>query len=249
MRHSYNIGVAAISFSLLSFTSAMALKHSWYGELGFGLGQTGFKSNDRVRLFTAPAPGLTNGFFNRRKRDLSLMSYIGAGIKLPFKNVGVFKIGAQLSEMDYQFINGQVHPMINVGPNFDRLNYSYEGSSTLVLASVQLEKHLKGKVKGFIGALGGISWNKLHDYNESVPPGSTARPMLFPFGSRVTRQFSFGGTVGVNVALDEHISLNVAYHYINAGRARLNTTPIQTTNQRYQTKKLASHYLTIGILV
>ncbi len=228
---------------------AFPFQGMWYGEVGGGVGFSAFKQNTTVRLMNAPAPGLTNGYFNRTKKQLTLPSYVGAGVTLT-KNMWVkTRIGVEISHLDYQFARGQVHPMINVGPNFDRLNYEYDATSTMGLAKVSFSKPIAQRMEGFVGLLGGVALNKLSDYTETVPPGSTARPMLAPFRNRVTTARAFGGHLGVNIRLDDHVTLSLAYRYVNAGKARLNTSTVQTTNSRYKTKSLTSHLLTVGVIV
>lgn len=225
--------------------SVNALSGKWYGELGVGIGKTRFRMNQNIVI----NPALTNGYRSRSKKDLTLPVVLGGGYEFKVAERMAVGVGGEAVYLDYGQTSGRVHPMINVAPNFDRVAYFHEGSSTMFMASVNVKRAFTKRIAGFISVSGGVSRNKLDNYNESIIPGSTGRPMLAMFRDRTRGQYAYGVGLGATYSLDSHITLKLAYRYLNAGKAGLNTTPIQTSNQRLSTRKLTSHLLTLSALV
>ena len=126
-------GIAAIA--LPSYTQAQ----SWHNFVSLGLGITQTSHTQDLTLIPNPLPGRTDRFVNKSTSHLTVELTVGSEYCL--KNVNPqteLWIGGEGIYIRSDGAPGQVLPSINVG-NFDRLNFSYDIDSYLLL--------VKGKIK------------------------------------------------------------------------------------------------------
>lgn len=144
-------------------------------------------------------------------------------------------------------VNGEVAPLANVANNFDRLHYHYELKSYALMLKAGLEKTFKPKFKGYLSAGLGGALNHLSNYRETVPSGSTARPMSQPFGDKSKGDFAFSLGTGIRYQVNSWATWGIGYRYLDTGQGKLNSSPIQGTTRRFESKRLAHHLITFSL--
>ena len=88
-------------------------------------------------------------------------------------------------------LKGIVHPFVNQAANFDTLNYHYNMQNYLFLGNMQLDWNLH--YHGFLPYISmglGTVLNRLSDYTETTPQGSSAATMVTHFRSHTRAQFA-----------------------------------------------------------
>lgn len=238
-------GIAVMTFS--SYIQA----NVWHNFVSLGLGLTQTGHSQDLTLIPTPFPGRTDRFVNTSKSHLT--TQLGGGSEHLFKSFSSqteLWIGGEGVYLRSDGAPGQVLPSINVG-NFDRLNFSYDIESYLLL--------VKGKIKqralfnkdwgGYIDAGLGLGFNRLSNYLETIPTGSTTLPMQSPFGSKTRSGLAYSIGFGFSRNIGSRSEISFGYRYLNSGKGSLNTTPIQTTNNRLQSRALGHHVLTMTVRI
>lgn len=234
---------------LLGGESSLAVAANSHNYISVGLGITQTSHSQDLQLLTAPAPGLTHRYVSSSTSHLT--SSLSIGREGLFKEVGSdgeLWFGAEGLYIRSDGASGSVHRFINVGPNFARLNFSYDIDSYLLLAKGKYKKaQLFKDWGGYVDAGIGIGITRLSNYQERIPLGSTAAPMSSPFGAKTKSNLTFSIGVGVTHKVGYHSEVSLGYRYINSGKGSLDTTPIQSTSARLQSGVLGHHLLTMTI--
>lgn len=214
-----------------------------------GSGHTRVGNAQNVWLANTPEPGLENNFTSSNNQDAF---FLGLALEKTFTTNLQNLQSAFGIEVDYLksgTFTGIVHPMVNVAPDFDTLNYSYKMNSYLFFANAKLSKlNLFSNLGAYIqGGIGGAV-NKLYDYTETSPAGSSAAPMLAPFGDRDTSSFAYFIGAGVVWDMPNCLQFLIGYRYINSGHASFKRTPVQQTNNTLGFS-FSNHFLVLSLLV
>lgn len=250
---------ALISVNATAMTSRVSPWHKIF-FLGYGLTQT--SHNQTLVLFNTPAPGLSNQYINDSDAESAVMLGFGLSKTVTTLDNGTdISVGGEALYIRNDSARGTVHPMIkagtnspppspivNVAPNFDTLRFSYDIESYVFLASATAHKKKVAKTWGgyISGGIGGAI-NRLSDYMESIPPGSTAAPMLFPFRNKTKGRFAFSVGAGLTHEVGSHSLVAFGYRYVNTNSGQLGTTP-QQTGQTLGSKVLGHHLLTLSVI-
>ncbi len=133
---------------------------------------------------------------------------------------------------------GIVQPLVNAGNNFDTLNYTYKMNNYLLLSNAQWIWGSLGDTHPYFNMGIGVVWNQLTDYTETAPPGSTAAPAVNTFRSYTQAQLAYGFGIGL-----DHQGVQLGYQMMALGKARLDTTRVQSTSDHIKTNNLYVHLL------
>ena len=91
--------------------------------------------------------------------------------------------------------------------------------------------------------------NNLSDYTEESPIGSSAAPMLLPFGDESTVQFAYSIGAGILFQVNNSTQLSIGYRYFNSGSGSLKKSPIQQTNDTLEFSPLSHHFIIFSLAV
>ena len=142
-----------------------------------------------------------------------------------------------------------VKRFVNVSQNFSTLNFSYDIQSYLLMAKATIVKENIFKTwGGYLNGAIGAACNRLSNYKETYPTGSTARPMLSMYKSNNQAALAFSAGLGISKALEHGRKLTIGYKYINSGSAKLGTTTIQQTTQQLSSAKLGHHLFNVSLV-
>jgi|GEM_PF-4431549 len=220
-------------------------------SLVLGTGYTTVGSAQQVWLANTPEPGLENTYASSGKQYNSIL--FGFALEKAFTNHHENIEPAAGLEADYlrnSNMSGVVHPMVNVDPDFDRLNYSFRMNSYLLFATGKLSMlNIISKLGGYLQAGVGGAFNKLSNYNETSPTGSSAAPSLAPFRDRSNKKFAYFLGAGIVCQMSKATQILIGYRYINSGQSGFNTSPIQQTKDTLNFSTLSNHFLTISLVV
>lgn len=239
----------ALSLLALSFTASASPQGDWQKtfHLGYGLSQAGHSQD--VTLATTPAPGLVNNFDTENLSRGSVLLGFGLSKSIAgYKNGVKLRAGLEVDYIDNSAVAGTVHPLVNGGPNFDTLNFSYDVQSYLLLANLNLSKENIYKAwGGYLNVGGGAAINRLSNYTETTPQGSTAFPMLAPFGNRNKSSAAFTAGFGLSHAVGVHSEVSLGYRYINTGRGSFAVSAVQSTADVLRSASFGHHLLTLSV--
>lgn len=219
----------------------------WFLNINSGLGASKIGQDNTLTLYTSSSPIQTNTYTANNSYRFAGSLGIGGGYRFNLPRNMQFLLGASASYVGGTS-EGVVHPMTNIGANFDTLNYHYDANSYMLMVEPSVIFHTVSNWQPFVGIGLGVSWNELSNYYETAPAGSTATPGPLAFGNQTTRSFAYAPSVGVVHPLNNHTSIELAYRYINAGNAHLNTLSNQETSQRIQSGDISTHLVTFGLL-
>lgn len=136
MMRQLSIKALGFSFALISMP---ALSCDWhpYAVMGLGVAQT--NQTQRLMLHTTPAPGLVNQYESADISASTKMFGMGMSKVVPEANNGSdLLVGIEALYLRNDHAPGMIRPLINVGSNFDTLNFSYDMESYLVLAKATI---------------------------------------------------------------------------------------------------------------
>lgn len=245
-----------LSFSsfIMVLSSEVATASIWsniHPSLVAGSGYTTVGGAQNVWLAVTPEPGLENTYSSGGKQrgtfllGLALENACATNLKNLESAIGV--------EIDYlrnHSLTGVVQPMVNVAPDFDTLNYSYSTNSYLLLATGKLSKlNILSNLGGYLQLGVGGAYNKLADYTEISPTGSSAAPMLAPFANGYTTKFAYSIGAGILWQFCGSTRVAIGYRYINSGLGSFNTSPIQQTKNTLDFASLGHHFFTLSFTV
>jgi hypothetical protein len=236
-------GIAVIA--LPSYIQAQ----SWHNFVSLGLGITQTGHSQDLTLIPNPFPGRTDRFVNKSTSHLTAELSGGSERLLKsFSSQTELWIGGEAVYLRSDGAPGQVLPSINVG-NFDRLNFSYDIDSYLLLAKGKIKRKelLNKDWGGYIDAGIGVGFNRLSNYTETIPPGSTTLPMQTPFAGHTRAGLAYSLGFGITRNIGSRSEISLGYRYINSGKGSLGTTPIQTTSNQLQSRALGHHLLSVTI--
>ena len=245
-RKSLGILICGIAVTALpSYIQAQSWRN--FVSLGLGITQTGHSED--LSLIPIPFPGRTDRFIYKSTSHLTVQLSGGSEYLLKsFNPQTELWLGAEAIYLRSDDAAGQVLPSINVG-SFDRLNFSYDIDSYLLL--------VKGKIKqksllnkdwgGYIDAGIGVGFNRLSNYTETIPPGSTSLPMQTPFAGHTRADLAYSLGFGITRNIGSRSEISLGYRYINSGKGSFGTTPIQTTNNKLQSRALGHHLLSVAV--
>ncbi len=237
-----------LCLSLFLFSHA-AVSGNWFGSVNLGGGVSRIGQTETLTLFTSSSPGITDTYeANGNNRSAGLLG-IGGGYRFNSIQNLQFALGVSASYLAYSTVDGGiVHPLVNVAPDFDTLNYHYDVESYLFMVEPTLLFPCQFGWRPFISIGLGVALNRLFNYTESTPPGSTAGPSMFPFRDHTTTRFAYTPRIGIEHALSDHTLIQVGYQYIHAGDAALGTAANQETNQHITSGQLNTHLVAINLL-
>lgn len=225
-------------------------KNTWQNSFSLGYGTINANQNQTVHLNDTPDPGLDNGYVGKSKNYGATL--IGLSLEKQFELPNNNSFGSAGFEFDYlgnKTLSGTVEPMINVSPDFDILNYMYIVNSFVFQATAKYAKqNLIYNLGTYVQAGFGAAINILSDYYEFSPEGSTASPMLSPFGDRNTLSAAFSAGIGLTYKVghsDTYFSFG--YRYFYAGRGRLNRSSVQQTTSSINLSPITYQFLVLSL--
>lgn len=246
---------------LLSFSSFIILLNieaatasAWsniHPSLIVGSGYTTVGGAQNVWLANTPEPGLENTYSSGGKqRGTFLLGLVLEKTFITNKNNFETAVGFEVDFLRNPSMTGVVHPMVNVDPDFDTLDYSYSMNSYLLLATGKLSMlNILSNMGGYIQIGVGGAFNQLLNYTEISPVVSSAAPMLAPFGNGSNTKFAYAIGAGVLCQISKSTRVLIGYRYINSGLGGFNTSPIQQTNNTLNFSPLGHHFLTLSLTV
>ena len=224
---------------------------SLHPSLVVGSGYTRMGESQNVWLANTPEPGLENNYSSGGKQNNTVL--FGLALEKALANLNGFDtaVGIEFDYLRTHSISEVVHPMINVAPDFDTLNYSYKMSSYLLQATAKLSKvNIFHNIGGYFQVGMGGARNNLSDYTEESPIGSSAAPMLSPFGDdESTIQFAYSIGAGILCQPGKSVQLSIGYRYINSGMGGLKKSPLQQTNDTLEFSPISHHFIILGLTV
>ena len=156
-------------------------------------------------------------------------------------------LGASASYLTYRTVEGTVHPLVNIAPNFDVMHFKYGVRSYLLLFEPTFIFPIKCQWSLFLKPDVGVASNKLSNYKEYQVPGSTTVPGPFSFRSHTQTSFAYAPGIGLEYAINACSSIQIGYQYLNTGNAALGTLQNQETNERINTDT-STHLVMVNIL-
>ena len=234
--------------TLLLITSQIALAMptgKYFGTIDVGAGFAKLGRTDDINL-TGP---IINTYKAKRNIRGSILLGWSAGYAMTTpRNDYEYSLGVANYYLQYPDVAGKVHPLSNISPNFDTLNYSYKVRSIPVFAEGQLKALKMGQMQPYV--LGGIgaSWNRVNTYQEkATDPNGTASPMTSPFAGHSNTQFAYELGVGLSLPATCKVALSLGYRYFDLGRISLGTSDVQTTSERLSVGRIRTHALIFGV--
>lgn len=215
-----------------------------------GSGYTRIGTAQNLWLANSPEPGLENTYTSGGQQRGTFL--LGFALEQTITNQNNIEgvAGLEIDFVKNPSINGIVQPMVNVAPDFDTLNYSYDMTSYLLEATAKLSKlNILPGLGAYLQAGAGGTLNRLSDYTEVSPAGSSAAPMLEPFGNETTIRFAYSLGAGVFYQVGDSSRFAIGYRYINAGSASLDKSPVQQSNQSLNISPLSYHFVIFSLTV
>ena len=220
------------------------LRNTWYGNVFAGTGAA-FIGKHQVLTMTS---SVVNGYDgNNSKEQQAYMLGLGGGYSFMLAPAWDLDVGLEATYINYNRSHGVVHPMVNISPNVDTLNYSYDAKSYALMGATDLrwwvDQH--SFVSGYAAA--GIAWNRLSSYSETVPPGSSMSPTTKPFLDRTTRQPAFSVGVAVGYQVHAHWAIEMGYRYINTRNANLKAPAGSISQPNFTSGILSAHMIYVNL--
>lgn len=235
--------------SSISAQAGMASSMDWHHYVSIGMGSTYTDHSQDLQMHTSPSPGLVNRYNNHTWSHFT--AQLAFGSELPIYKVNETSdiwLGLEGSYLRTDGAPGDVLPAVNIGSNFDRLNFGYDIESYLLMAKAKLKRASVYKAwGGYLDGSIGVAANRLSNYIETIPSGSTAAPMISPFGSNTRSSLAYGVGLGFTHSVGTHSELSIGYRYVNSGRAGLSTTSVQSTTQTLKSSLLGHHLLELTV--
>jgi len=242
------INIQRIIFLCFCFFCQTAFAGYWYGSFDIGAGVSEVGKNNTLTLFTSSSPIETNSYIvNRKYRATGLLTGVGGGYRFDVIPKMELALGASASYLSYDSVDGTVHPLVNIAPDFDVMNFNIDAESYLLLFEPAFIFPIECSWRFFLKPSVGVAWNKL-SYDEYRTPGSTTVPGPFSFRSRTQTSFAYAPSIGLEYAINAHSSAQIGYQYINAGNVTLGTMQNQETNQHIDAGTLSAHLVIVNIL-
>lgn len=215
-----------------------------------GGGTTHINDRQNVWLAYTPAPGLENNFTVDARQHNTY--FTGAGVEklFPQKVLGSDgSLGLEFNYLSSSSFRGVVHPMVNVAPDFDVLNYAYDMNSYSLYLTGKLSKQILFPNFGLYvqGGIGG-ALNSLRNYTEVPPTTSSAAPMLAPFNDGSTGNFTY--LIGAGVAYQlQNAQFSLGYRYVFSGSAGFDPAPIQQTGNTLNFSPFAHQFIVLSLMI
>jgi opacity protein-like surface antigen len=138
--------------------------------------------------------------------------------------------------------------MVNVDPDFDTLNYSYNVNSYALQATAKLSKlNLIHHFGFYLQAGAGGARNYFTNYTESSPTGSSAAPMLAPFSDDSTARFAYTLGGGILYQPGETMRVSLGYRYMNMGSGQFRKSPVQQTDNTLTYPLISYQFLILTV--
>jgi opacity protein-like surface antigen len=240
--------IQSIIFLCFCFFSHTAFAGYWYGSVDLGGGVSSIGEDNTITLFTSSSPTETNRYSVDQKYQATALIGLAGGYRFDVMPKMELALGASASYLTYATVNGTVHPLVNLAPDFDVMSFSYDAESYVLLFEPTLIYSLECPWRLFLKPSVGVAWNKLLNYTESRIPGSTTVPGPFSFRSHTQTSFAYAPSIGIEYAMTPHSSVQVGYQYFNAGDASLGTLPNQETNQQINAGTLSAHLVVVNLM-
>ena len=223
----------------------LRIRNAWYSDvvLGAGLGFTG-KTQTLVMQ-----PGINFGY-NAHRGQTAYLIGIGGGHSFVLAPAWDLSLGIEADYVDYGKGKGVVHPLINVLPNSDTLDYSYKAKAYTVMGDLRLRwwHTRRGFIEGYSSV--GVARNTLSDYAEVPSAGSAAAPMVEGFQKRSSTAPAFSVGIAFGYQVNPKMTIEMGYRYINTGNAKFKTpaVPSLSAQPTFSAGKLSAHLLYFDLL-
>ncbi len=231
----------------LILTNNASYANGWYGSLSAGMGATANGVTQNLSLLTTPAPGVINSYAGNRQATFAGFAGVGAGYQFTInKNIDL-DLGLQADYISYDELSGVVSPLVNATSNFDTLNYTLNAESFLLLSQARVLWHWKPNWQPYFSMALGSAWNRLSDYSETAPSGSTALPTTSPFANNTHCDFAYGFGLGFKHPISTHTNIEMGYRFYSAGEGKLGTSSAQNTSDTLRSGTLSAHLVVISL--
>ena len=192
---------------------------------------------------------VVNGYKGiNNKGQQAYMFGLGGGYSFVLAPTWDLQLGLEAAYVNYNKSHGVVHPTINIAPNIDTLNYSYNTKSYTLMGASDLrwwvDQH--SFVSGYAEA--GIAWNMLSNYSETMPAGSSMSPTTKPFLDRTTRRPAFSVGIAIGYQVHAHWAIEMGYRYINTGNANLKAPAGSISQPNFASGILSAHMIYVNLL-
>lgn len=248
-----------ITISLLSFVVifsadsvySASLNSTWRPTLIAGYGFSHANQTQTVHLASTPPPGLDNRYVGGNLLHGSVLLGIALERETGMQIKDIYSMaGFELDYMRNLAVNGRVKPMYNVSPNFNRLKYFYDIHSVAAQVSAKLiKKNLFHSAEGYLQGGTGIGLNRMSDYREYTPNGSTASPMLAPFKNHDTLNAVFSAGTGISWHIMHNQTLSAGYRFFYTGKSRLSKSPVEQTNDSIVLSPITYNFLILSLTI
>lgn len=228
--------------SMVTSESSLFSQGSWYYGLSGGVGTSQPAHIDTINI----PSGNQNTYSSNRGSDSVWMLGLSGGYTFPIAHKFNLALGFEADYLNFGKITGTLHPLTNISPSFDTLNYSYKAKSYTLMADLKLQWLYTDKLfLNVFGALG-PAWNEVSNYSETVPSGSSAFPSPFPFENKTSTHFAFSIGAGVGYRIIQGATVELGYSYFNLGKGELASTA--TSLNAPTTGPLETHMLYVSLI-
>jgi opacity protein-like surface antigen len=240
-------GFTRIALLCLILTSQNTFAGQWFTNFNLGLGSTEVGTDNRLTLITSTTPPIVNGYDTNSDKHMTGLIGAGAGYRFDENQPVTFALGGTAYFMSYRPVNGTVHPMINVAPDFDTLNYSYNVVSALLMVEPTIILY-SSVVRPYVSLGLGAAWNKFYNYCAVTTIGSTSAPASSLFQNNYNVAFAYAPSIGIEYVVSNHVIARMGYQFIHAGYAESGTASSQETSQRLKSNSLNTNLFTLSFL-
>ncbi len=213
------------------------------------MGGVGWSTSGKQSDVTLSIPLVVNRYEASNAFRAAPVLGLGAGVM--WSHVGGHNVDVSLGlESGYSRVlsaSGEIFPLYNLSPSYDRLGFRYAVSSVplLMLSNISF---VHGSWMPYVLWGIGMSWNRTSRYNEFPEnPESSATPMRSAFAPRTVYDFAYTVGAGLGYALSVRTKLSVEYRYTDYGRAELNPSGIQSTMNRLSLGSVSSHAVLVKL--
>jgi opacity protein-like surface antigen len=232
----------------LGLNASLAGASDWQIYAVLGTGAADSKRSQDVTLNNNP---LVNRYVNDSISQSSLL--LGVGLDKQFASLKqglVLRLGIEGVALRNTSIEGTIHPFVN-GGSFDTRRFGYDLDNCLLLAKGRfITSKLVKSWKGYFDLGAGVSLNRLSNYYEYRPQGSSSVPMADPFRNHTSAKFAFSLGLGITTKAGRSSEFSIGYRYINTGNGVLSRSQTHPNAvDRLTAKKRGDHFIAMSIRV
>lgn len=234
------------SLCCLSAAAIAKADQSFFINLIGGLGGSVQNAYSQKLWLTS---NIQNRYVGNQSSEFAYMLGIGAGLNKQLGTKTNMALSLNLYRVQFNDASGVVQPLYNFATDFDQLNYTYTIKPAyigMLQAQFSWPYQLKQfNLNPYIMAGAGMAYERVTNYQETTPAGSTASPMTNPFGNNSSVHAAWSIGFGVSHEFVNHNSVSMGYQYFWADRASLSPSLSQSTQNELQTPVLQGHFLNI----